>query len=63
MPDMLKCQECDYTETFPMHCNQPMHIESVEGVEKLVCWMGPNCGVKDLPSHHGKLLGIVSLNE
>ncbi len=63
MSEMLKCQECDYTVAIPMHCNQPMHVESVEGVERLVCWMGPHCGVKDLPSHHKKTLKIVNTNE
>ncbi|MHA2328297.1 MAG: heavy metal translocating P-type ATPase [Candidatus Hodarchaeales archaeon] len=42
-----------------MHCKQPMHIEEVNGVEKLVCWMGPSCGVQELPTHHGKPMQIV----
>jgi Cu+-exporting ATPase len=50
----LECQECDYTEVIPMHCKQPMHIETLEGKEQLICWMGPSCGVKDLPTHCGK---------
>ncbi len=63
MSEMLKCQVCDYTEPIPIHCNQPMHVESVEGVEKLVCWMGPDCGVKVLPSHHEKTMKIISIDE
>jgi len=60
MPQMLKCQECDHVQSVPMHCKQPMHIEVVEGVEKLVCWMGPECGVQDLPTHHGQPLKFVT---
>ena len=32
----LNCQECDYAELIPMHCKQPMHIETVEGEDKLL---------------------------
>ncbi|MFX1516337.1 MAG: heavy metal translocating P-type ATPase [Promethearchaeota archaeon] len=31
-----------------------MHVEKVDGEEKLVCWMGPECGVQDIPTHHDK---------
>ena len=55
----LKCQSCDYSEPIPMHCKQPMHIEKVDGEEKLVCWMGPECGVQDIPSHHDKPLLMI----
>jgi hypothetical protein len=37
-----------------------MHIETVYGKEQLVCWMGPGCGVQDLPTHHEKAMKIVS---
>jgi copper ion binding protein len=37
-----------------------MHIEVVDGEEKLVCWMGPGCGVQDLPTHHDKPLILVT---
>ena len=37
-----------------MHCGQPMHVETVDGEAKLVCWMGPGCGVQDIPTHHKK---------
>jgi Cu+-exporting ATPase len=59
----LNCQECDYTKPVPMHCKQPMHVEVVEGKEKLVCWMGPSCGVQDLPIHHNKPMKIIGKNE
>ena len=58
MSQKLKCQECGHQEAVPMHCKQPMHIELVDGVEKLVCWMGPGCGVQDLPMHHEKPMKI-----
>ncbi|MFX0052227.1 MAG: hypothetical protein ACFFAJ_02775 [Candidatus Hodarchaeota archaeon] len=54
MESILKCQECDFTEPTPIHCGKPMHIEEIEGKEKLVCWMGASCGVQELPSHHSK---------
>ena len=62
MSEKLKCQVCDYTEPVPMHCKQPMHMESIDGVEKLVCWMGPDCGVQDIPDHHGKPMRIVEVD-
>lgn len=51
MTNILKCRVCDHTEILPSHCKQPMHIETVNEIDQLVCWMGPNCGVKVLPSH------------
>ncbi len=54
MSQKLQCQVCDYTESIPIHCNQPMHIEKIEGTVKLVCWMGPECGVQALPFHHDR---------
>lgn len=39
-----------------------MHIETIEGQDKLVCWMGPSCGVQDIPTHHEKPMKILSLN-
>ncbi|MFX1285781.1 MAG: heavy metal translocating P-type ATPase [Promethearchaeota archaeon] len=59
MPEMLKCQECDYTEAVPIHCKQPMHVDTVGGEEQLVCWMGASCGVQNIPTHHGKPMQIV----
>ncbi len=38
---------------------QPMHVESFEGKKRLVCWMGPECGVQDLPTHHNIPMQIV----
>ncbi|MHA2248379.1 MAG: heavy metal translocating P-type ATPase, partial [Candidatus Hodarchaeales archaeon] len=63
MSQQLKCQICDYMEPVPMHCKQPMHIEDVDDAEKLVCWMGPGCGVQDIPIHHDKPMQIVQDNE
>lgn len=54
----LVCVEGDVTEKVPMHCGQEMHIEAVDGVEMLVCWMGPGCGKKDIPTHHDKPMVI-----
>ena len=56
---ILKCQDCDYEQELPYHCKQAMHVEVVEGTEKLVCWMGPECGVQDLPVHHDKPMYVV----
>jgi len=51
MDSKLKCGNCGAEIATPMHCDRPMHIEKVDGVEKLVCWMGPGCGVADIPQH------------
>ena len=59
MSEKLRCQICEYTESIPMHCMQPMHVEAFEGKERLLCWMGPECGVQDLPTHHNKPMRIV----
>lgn len=56
---VLKCQECGESQAAPWHCNQPMHVEPVNGTEKLVCWMGPECGQQDIPTHHGKPMTLV----
>ena len=54
MDSKLKCEKCGEEIATPMHCDRPMHIETVNGVEKLVCWMGPGCGVADIPTHCGE---------
>ncbi len=59
MTEKLKCQECDYIEPVPMHCKQPMHIEVINGIEQLVCWMGPECGLQDLPVHHDRPMNLI----
>ncbi|MHA1976339.1 MAG: hypothetical protein ACW98I_05505 [Candidatus Hodarchaeales archaeon] len=59
MGQMLKCVECDHVEVIPNHCGQAMHIETENGKERLVCWMGPECGVQDVPIHHEKPMIIV----
>jgi Cu+-exporting ATPase len=51
MDSKLKCEKCGEEIATPMHCDRPMHIETVNGVAKLVCWMGAGCGVADIPSH------------
>jgi len=56
---VLKCETCGKTEPVPMHCNQPMHVEELDGKEILSCWMGPDCGKQDIPVHHGKPMIIV----
>ena len=51
MPTKLKCEKCGLETAMPTHCNRPMHSEKVGAETKLVCWMGPSCGVADLPRH------------
>ncbi len=51
MDSKLKCEKCGEEIATPMHCDRQMHIETVNGVYKLVCWMGPGCGVADIPAH------------
>ncbi|MFX1504988.1 MAG: heavy metal translocating P-type ATPase [Promethearchaeota archaeon] len=63
MPQLLQCQICEYTEPIPMHCKQPMHIENVDDETRLVCWMGPECGVQDIPIHHNKPMQIIKDDE
>ncbi|HYL57738.1 MAG TPA: HAD-IC family P-type ATPase, partial [Candidatus Acidoferrales bacterium] len=49
----LKCEKCGAETAMPAHCNRPMHSAQLGGETKLVCWMGPECGVADLPKHCG----------
>nr|MDO8109862.1 HAD-IC family P-type ATPase [Candidatus Sigynarchaeota archaeon] len=56
---VLKCETCGKTEPVPVHCNQPMHIEEIEGKSMLVCYMGKDCGEQDVPVHHSKPMVIV----
>lgn len=53
MADTLECVKCGYETAMPPHCNRPMHVEEVDGRPKLVCWMGPGCGVAEIPLHCG----------
>jgi hypothetical protein len=53
MDSKLKCEKCGAEIATPMHCDRPMHVENVNGTAKLVCWMGTQCGVADIPSHCG----------
>ncbi len=50
----LKCAKCGQTIPLPEHCGRPMHVESVDGRPRLVCWMGAKCGVQDIPEHCGE---------
>jgi Cu+-exporting ATPase len=51
MPTKLKCEKCGFETAMPNHCNRPMHSDRVGAETKLVCWMGPECGVADIPEH------------
>jgi len=51
MTTTLKCAKCSTEMPMPSHCNKPMHVETVNGQTRLVCWMGPGCGVADIPHH------------
>jgi len=51
MPTRLKCEKCGFETAMPNHCNRPMHSDRVGAETKLVCWMGPECGVADIPRH------------
>ncbi len=53
MPN-LECVQCGEKLDVPQHCGKPMHVESVDGKNMLVCWMGPSCGKQEIPQHHGK---------
>ncbi len=59
MNTKLICNECNLSEDIPKHCGKPMHIEEINGKKMLVCWMGPSCGVKELPTHHNQPMKIV----
>jgi P-type Cu+ transporter len=54
MTPKLKCVKCGHETAMPSHCNKPMHVGDVNGNQKLVCWMGPGCGVAEIPSHCGQ---------
>ena len=56
----LVCQECGFKKPLPTHCNRPMHYETIDGKDKLVCWMGSECGVIDIPLHCGKPMELQS---
>ena len=50
----LVCKICGEKVAVPVHCGQEMHQEG----NQLVCWMGPACGVHDLPNHCGEMMEI-----
>jgi len=54
--DILKCEECGYEMDLPKHCGKPMHKEG----DKLVCWMGADCGSQPIPEHCGTPMRITN---
>jgi len=57
---VLKCQKCGKEVPVPIHCDQPMHLEEVDGQPMLVCWMGPGCGKQEIPKHHCKPMDFIA---
>ncbi len=55
---VLSCGTCGESQAAPKHCGQDMRIERVDGVEMLVCHMGPGCGKQSIPEHHGAPMSI-----
>jgi hypothetical protein len=51
MPDLV-CAKCGEKVDVPVHCGKEMHQEG----DQLVCWMGPQCGHQDMPSHCGRVM-------
>jgi hypothetical protein len=35
-----------------------MKVEKQGEQSMLVCWMGPECGLQDLPEHCGEAMGV-----
>lgn len=54
MGPKLKCEKCGEETAMPNHCSKPMHVGDVKGEQKLICWMGPDCGFQDIPNHCGQ---------
>jgi hypothetical protein len=54
MDSKLRCEKCGAEVATPTHCDRQMHVETVDGAAKLVCWMGPGCAVADIPAHCGE---------
>lgn len=52
--DTMHCVECAEVVATPQHCGQSMAVELVGGRTMLVCWMGPQCGQREVPEHHGR---------
>ena len=50
----LVCAMCGEEVAVPVHCGQEMHQEG----DQLVCWMGPACGVQDMPEHCGQAMAL-----
>ena len=51
MAAKLKCAKCGHELDTPRHCNRPMNLEKIGTEEKLICWMGADCGTADTPTH------------
>ncbi len=60
MAAKLRCDKCGHEAAVPTHCNRPMHAERVNGVLKLVCWMGADCATAEIPQHCGAPMREVS---
>ncbi len=58
MTEVLVCPICKKEQEIPTHCKKPMHIEEIEGIKTLVCWMGRSCGVLNLPTHCNRPMEI-----
>ncbi|MHA2006706.1 MAG: TRASH domain-containing protein [Candidatus Hodarchaeales archaeon] len=48
---LLFCPVCKIKQDLPLHCDKPTHLEVINGKDKLVCFMGVDCGVLDIPKH------------
>ncbi len=55
---LLLCAKCGASKPLPKHCGKPMKVQMVGSTQKLVCWMGTECGVQDLPRHCDVTMGI-----
>jgi Cu+-exporting ATPase len=60
MSEKLICRTCGQEAAMPLHCKRPMHPEQVDGAAKLVCWMGTDCGVADVPHHCGAPMKVAA---
>ena len=54
MDQKLECARCGHEAPMPRHCNRAMHVEQIDGKPQLVCWMGPECGTAEVPTHCGE---------
>ena len=47
----LKCEHCGHEIDMPDHCGKEMNVQNIDGEDMLVCWMGPDCGKQEVPTH------------